>query len=78
VICLNESKNKSSNNLANNENILQEICDFNKITVEECKRYQNILRKRIEVIELAIDYHFQTMKNFLIRNETLQHFQNRT
>ena len=60
------------------ENILEEICEFTKITVEECKRFENILRKRIEVIEITIDYHFQTLKNFLIRNETLQHYQNRT
>lgn len=48
MICLNESKNKSLNNTGNekkiDENILQEICEFNQITVEECKRYENILK----------------------------------
>jgi hypothetical protein len=48
VICLNESKNKSLNYTGNekkiDENILQEICEFNQITVEECKRYENILK----------------------------------
>lgn len=49
------------------------MCDFYKVTVEQVRKYQAILNKRVQMIEHVIDYHFLDIKVILINEELEMH-----
>ena len=51
----------------------QEMCDFYKVTVEQVRKYQAILNKRVQMIEHVVDYHFLDIKVILINEELEMH-----
>lgn len=49
------------------------MCDFYKVTVEQVRKYQAILNKRVQMIEHVVDYHFMDIKVILINEELEMH-----
>jgi len=49
------------------------MCDFYKVTVEQVRKYQAILNKRVQMIEHVVDYHFLDIKVILINEELEMH-----
>lgn len=51
------------------EHLFKDMCDFYQVTPDQVKKYEAILTKRVHMVEMVIDSHFQTIKNYIIKED---------
>lgn len=51
------------------EHVFKDMCDFYQVTMDQVKKYQAILNKRVHMVENVIDQHFNIVKQLMIKEE---------
>lgn len=64
-----EMKNGSAVQIEEVENIFKDMCEFYQVTTDQVKKYTAILNKRVHMIEMVIDNHFDVIQQLIIREQ---------
>lgn len=62
-------KNGSAVQIEEVENIFKDMCEFYQVTTDQVKKYTAILNKRVHMIEMVIDNHFDVIQQLIIREQ---------
>ena len=64
-----EMNNGSAVQVEEVENIFKDMCEFYQVTTDQVKKYTAILNKRVHMIEMVIDNHFDVIQQLIIRDQ---------